>query len=63
MEIKKQAKKLRDSLQQLIYKIINPLVHGMIKIGITPNLVTLLCDPDTNPRFLRLLAWFRSHYG
>ena len=35
MEIKKQAKKLRDSLQQLIYKIINPLVHGMIKIGIT----------------------------
>lgn len=23
MEIKKQAKKLRDSLQQLIYKIIN----------------------------------------
>ena len=42
MEIKKQAKKLRDSLQQLIYKIINPLVHGMIKIGITPNLVTTI---------------------
>ena len=27
----------RDYLQQLIYKIINPLIHGMIKIGITPN--------------------------
>lgn len=26
----------RDYLQQLIYKIINPLIHGMIKIGITP---------------------------
>ena len=27
----------RDWLQQLIYKIINPVVHGMIKVGITPN--------------------------
>lgn len=30
----------RDYLQQLIYKIINPLVHGMIRIGITPNFIT-----------------------
>ncbi len=30
----------RDFLQQVIYKIINPLIKGMIKIGITPNLVT-----------------------
>ncbi len=30
----------RDFLQQLIYKIINPVVHGMIKIGITPNFIT-----------------------
>ena len=29
----------RDYLQQLIYKIINPLIHGMIKIGITPNFI------------------------
>ena len=29
-----------DFLQQLIYKIINPLVHGMIKVGITPNFIT-----------------------
>ncbi|WP_300727797.1 CDP-alcohol phosphatidyltransferase family protein [uncultured Bacteroides sp.] len=42
MEIKKQAKKMRDALQQLIYKIINPLIHGMIKIGITPNIVTTI---------------------
>lgn len=40
MEIKKQAKKMRDTLQQLIYRIINPLIHGMIRIGITPNIVT-----------------------
>lgn len=33
-------KTFRDWLQQTIYKIINPVVHGMIKIGITPNFVT-----------------------
>ena len=33
-------KTTRDWLQQTIYKIINPTVHGMIKIGITPNVVT-----------------------
>lgn len=30
----------RDYLQQLIYKIINPIVNGMIKVGITPNFIT-----------------------
>ena len=30
----------RDYLQQVIYKIINPIVRGMIKIGITPNFIT-----------------------
>lgn len=30
----------RDYLQQVIYKIINPFIHGMIKIGITPNFIT-----------------------
>ena len=29
-----------DWLQQVIYKIINPVVHGMIRIGITPNFIT-----------------------
>ena len=32
--------KYRNYLQQLIYKIINPVVHGMIKMGITPNFIT-----------------------
>ena len=35
----------RDWLQQLIYKIINPVVHGMIKVGITPNFITTTCYP------------------
>lgn len=30
----------RDWLQQIIYKIINPLIKGMIKVGITPNFIT-----------------------
>lgn len=42
MEVKKQAKKMRDALQQFVYKIINPLIHCMIKIGITPNMVTTI---------------------
>ena len=32
----------RDWLQQVIYKIINPVVHGMIRIGITPNFLTII---------------------
>jgi CDP-diacylglycerol---glycerol-3-phosphate 3-phosphatidyltransferase len=32
--------KARDWLQQTIYKIINPLVHGLVKVGVTPNMVT-----------------------
>ncbi len=34
--------KSRDFAQQVIYKIINPIVHGMIKIGMTPNTVTAI---------------------
>ncbi|MCD8292445.1 MAG: CDP-alcohol phosphatidyltransferase family protein [Prevotellaceae bacterium] len=30
----------RDWLQQLIYKVINPAVRGMIRLGITPNFIT-----------------------
>ncbi|MES2849212.1 MAG: CDP-alcohol phosphatidyltransferase family protein [Bacteroidota bacterium] len=33
--------RLRDKLQKMIYSIINPLVKGLIKIGFTPNLVTI----------------------
>ena len=28
----------RDFFQKIIYKCINPLIHGMIKAGITPNI-------------------------
>ena len=33
--------RLRDKLQQSIYIVINPFVKGLIKIGFTPNLVTI----------------------
>ena len=32
----------RDYLQKIIYQINNPLIKGMIKIGITPNIVTTI---------------------
>jgi CDP-diacylglycerol--glycerol-3-phosphate 3-phosphatidyltransferase len=32
--------KARDLAQQFIYKIINPVVRGMIKVGVTPNFIT-----------------------
>lgn len=42
MDVKANAKKMRDSLQQGIYAVINPLVKGMIAIGMTPNMVTTI---------------------
>jgi phosphatidylglycerophosphate synthase len=35
-------KQWRDKLQQLIYLVINPVVKGLIKLGLTPNAVTLI---------------------
>ncbi|MCH5325971.1 MAG: CDP-alcohol phosphatidyltransferase family protein [Duncaniella sp.] len=35
-------KRFRDALQQGIYCVINPLVRFMIRIGITPNMVTTI---------------------
>ena len=35
-----ESVKLRDRLQLAIYKVINPFVKGLIKIGLTPNMVT-----------------------
>jgi len=32
--------KIRDIAQQTIYKVINPVVHLLIRMGITPNFVT-----------------------
>jgi len=33
---------IRDALQQGIYKILNPFVRGLIKLGLTPNMVTTI---------------------
>lgn len=32
----------RDVIQKVIYVIINPLIKGMIKVGITPNFITTM---------------------
>lgn len=32
----------RDFLQKVIYHVIDPLIRGMIKIGLTPNLITII---------------------
>ncbi|MDE5842892.1 MAG: CDP-alcohol phosphatidyltransferase family protein [Muribaculaceae bacterium] len=42
MNLKQRSKQGRDSLQQGIYVVINPLVRLMIKCGITPNMVTTI---------------------
>ena len=39
---KNAYKKERDGLQQGIYKIINPFVRLMIRMGVTPNMVTTI---------------------
>ena len=41
-KIKETAKQSRDSLHQGIYFIINPFVRLLIKLGITPNMVTTI---------------------
>lgn len=33
---------MRDTLQRIIYKILNPIVRLLIKIGFTPNTVTVI---------------------
>lgn len=40
--IKHSAKQQRDLLQQGIYCVINPIVRALIKIGVTPNMVTTI---------------------
>ena len=32
----------RDRIQKIIYTVINPLVKGLIKIGFTPNGITII---------------------
>ncbi len=40
--IKKSAKSMRDSLQQGIYVVINPFVRLLLRVGITPNIITFI---------------------
>lgn len=40
MSVKEKFKQMRDGLQQGIYCVINPFVRMLIKIGVTPNMVT-----------------------
>lgn len=47
----------RDFLQKVIYWFINPLVKGMIKVGITPNFIT------TTGFVLNVLAAIMLVYG
>lgn len=42
MKIKETAVETRNSLQHGIYKIINPFVNLLIKMGVTPNMVTTI---------------------
>ena len=42
MSIKERATKSRNGIQKGIYVIINPLVHLLIKCGVTPNMVTTI---------------------
>ncbi len=42
MAIKQQATAARNSLQQGIYTVINPFVKLLIKMGVTPNMVTTI---------------------
>lgn len=35
-------KQVRDGLQQAIYKVINPFVRLLLKMGLTPNMVTTI---------------------
>jgi phosphatidylglycerophosphate synthase len=37
-----ETRTMRDNLQQSIYKVINPFVKGLIRIGLTPNAVTTI---------------------
>lgn len=42
MNIKQKSKQQRDSLQQGIYRVINPFVRLLIRMGVTPNTVTTI---------------------
>ena len=42
MDIKATSKQTRDALQLGIYRVINPFVKLLIRMGVTPNTVTTI---------------------
>ncbi|MDE6291438.1 MAG: CDP-alcohol phosphatidyltransferase family protein [Muribaculaceae bacterium] len=40
--IKTKAKSARDALQQGIYVVINPFVRFLLRLGVTPNIITFI---------------------
>ena len=52
----------RDFIQKIIYVIINPIIKGMIKIGITPNIVTTI-GFIINIIAAWLFVWTAKEYG
>ena len=51
MKIKESAVETRGELQRGIYKVINPFVYFLIKMKVTPNMVTTIGLTD------RWLVW------
>lgn len=64
MDIKKSARAQRDSLQQLIYVIINPFVRFLIRLGCTPNTVTTIgCLGNLAGAVMAVLAGYGVMHG
>ena len=42
MSERSKFNRMRDGLQQAIYMVINPVVRTMVRVGITPNMVTTI---------------------
>lgn len=43
----------RDFLQKVIYVIINPIIKAMIRLHITPNIVTFIGDGEDSSSLLQ----------
>lgn len=56
----------RDFLQKVIYVVINPIIKGMIKIGLTPNIVTtigFLGNIVATALFIKAALMLNKHTG
>lgn len=63
MEVSKFSA-FRDALQQGIYKVLNPFVRGLIKAGLTPNMITTIgLILNIGVAFIFILAAERTERG